>query len=99
MLGSATVSSCFNVNSRPRRESMITKIKETDDVCACHSFLLILVPEREGAYFYGGQDMVSRFFSTGVSRNQFPRSTNVRPVSRNPCSVLGTSARSELVPR
>ena len=66
---------------KTRRESLFTKISETDSVCDSFSFLVILVPEKECAYFHGHPALVSKFFSSGVSRAWFEQGINVRPVS------------------
>jgi hypothetical protein len=65
---------------KSRRESLFAKIGETDSVCDCQSFLIMLVPEREGAYFYGHPAFITKFFSTGISKTGFEQSVNVRPV-------------------
>ncbi len=66
---------------KSRRESLFAKIAETDEVCDCRSFLLVLAADREAAYFYGHPDLVGKFFSgQGVSARQFADSVNVRPV-------------------
>ena len=73
---------------KTRRESLFTRISETDSVCDSFSFLVILVPEKECAYFHGHQALVSKFFSSGVSRAWFEQDINVRPVSVFPSFVL-----------
>ena len=74
---------------KSRRESLFHKISESDSVCQTFSFLVILVPERECAYFHGHPALVSKFFSAGVSRTWFEEDINVRPVSDFPSFVLG----------
>lgn len=74
---------------KSRRESLFTRISESDSVCQTFSFLVILVPERECAYFHGHPALVSKFFSAGVSRTWFEEDINVRPVSDFPSFVLG----------
>ena len=66
---------------KTRRESLFARISETDSVCDSFSFLVILVPEKESAYFHGHPALVSKFFSSGVSRAWFEQDINVRPVS------------------
>ena len=73
---------------KTRRESLFTRISETDSVCDSFSFLVILVPEKECAYFHGHPALVSKFFSSGVSRAWFEQDINVRPVSVFPSFVL-----------
>ena len=65
---------------RSRRESLISKIIETDNVCACQSFLLMVAADKEGAFYYGDPELVSKFFSQGISRKQIEKEINVRPV-------------------
>ena len=67
---------------------MTPRISETDSVCDSFSFLVILVPEKECAYFHGHPALVSKFFSSGVSRAWFEQDINVRPVSVFPSFVL-----------
>ena len=74
---------------KSRRESLFTRISESDSVCQTFSFLVILVPERECAYFHGHPALVSKFFSAGVSRTWFEEDINVRPVSDLPSFVVG----------
>ena len=56
---------------RSRRETLTGKIRETDSVCACKSFLLIINSEKEVSFFHGHPDFVSKFFSTGISAKIF----------------------------
>ena len=69
---------------KSRRESLFARVSETDSVCDSFSFLVILVPEKECAYFHGHPALVSKFFSSGVSRAWFEEDINVRPVSYYP---------------
>ena len=73
----------FSLSSiRSRRESLISKITETDNVCACQSFLLMVAADKESAFYYGDPELVSKFFSQGISINQIEKEINVRPVSQ-----------------
>lgn len=64
---------------KSRRESLISKITETDGVCGCQSFVLMVAADREGAFYYGDEELVSAFFGGGLSRHYFDRAVNVRP--------------------
>ncbi|TRY61774.1 hypothetical protein TCAL_12268 [Tigriopus californicus] len=67
-----------NKSFRSRKESLMAKIKETDNVCGCQSFLLILAPDKDACYYYGHPAFVSLFFSTGIAKGNFHTRVNVR---------------------
>lgn len=59
----------------------MAKIKETDNVCGCQSFLLILSPDKDACYYFGHPAFVSLFFSTGIAKDNFHTRVNVREVN------------------
>ncbi len=65
---------------RSRRESLMSKILETDDVCGCSSFLLTLRLDNGGTFFAGDPVMITRFFGEGVSKSFMDQRINIRPV-------------------
>lgn len=67
-----------NKSFRSRKESLMAKIKETDNVCGCQSFLLILSPDKDACYYFGHPAFVSLFFSTGIAKDNFHTRVNVR---------------------
>ncbi len=65
---------------RSRRESTMAKIQETDDVCACQSFMVSLRLDNGASFYCGSPVMVTRFFARGVARSCLSTRVNVRMV-------------------
>ena len=71
---------------RSRKDALISKMTETDQVCATKSFLVILNNDNEAVFYHGNPILVSKFFTTGLSRNFLSKSFNIRLVR---CYALG----------
>nr|XP_040572394.1 LOW QUALITY PROTEIN: uncharacterized protein LOC121121511 [Lepeophtheirus salmonis] len=75
-----------------RKESLMTKVIEMDTICGSKSFILIVCPEKEAAYYQGSEELVSQFFISGLSSSMIHRDINIRPFEPdetecNICSV------------
>ena len=67
---------------RSRREALIGKIVDTDSVCGTKSFLVVINMDQEAAFYHGDTALVSKFFSTGISKkSSLNKNYNVRSVS------------------
>ena len=66
---------------RSRKDALISKIKETDSVCATRSLLIILNIDNDAIYYHGDPQLVSQLFTNGVSVKNLSRNYNIRMVS------------------
>ncbi len=66
---------------KSRKDSLVTKIAETDSVCATRSFLIVVNLDLEAAFYHGDPKFVSQFFSSGLSARSLSHTVNVRAVS------------------
>ena len=42
----------------------------------------MVAADKEGAFYYGDPELVSKFFSQGISKSQIEKEINVRPVGQ-----------------
>ena len=72
-----------NINERTkafksRQDQLIGKIRDTDGVCGTKSFLVVVNMDQEAAFYHGDPQLVSQFFTRGVSRRHLNNNFNVR---------------------
>lgn len=68
---------------KSRKDALIGKMSETDEVCATKSFLVILNHDNDAIFYYGHPTLVTKFFTTGLTRFCVSKRYNVRLVSIN----------------
>ena len=76
-----------NINERTkafesRKNQLITKILDTDEVCGTRSFLVVINMDQEAAYYHGDPTLVSAFFTKSISRYS-PRTSSFMKISSN----------------
>lgn len=80
---------------KSRKDALIGKMAETDEVCATKSFLVVLNHDNDAIFYYGHPTLVTKFFTTGLTRNCISTNYNIRMFeseefdqnSINTCSV------------
>ena len=66
---------------KSRKDSLVTKLAETDSVCGTRSFLVVINMDHDSAFYHGDPKLVTRFFTgTGISDSMLSKSYNVRSV-------------------
>ena len=66
---------------KSRKDALIGKMAETDEVCATKSFLVVLNHDNDAIFYYGHPTLVTKFFTTGLTRNCVTKTYNIRMVS------------------
>ena len=66
---------------KSRKDALIGKMAETDEVCATKSFLVVLNHDNDAIFYYGHPTLVTKFFTTGLTRNYVSKTYNIRMVS------------------
>ena len=74
------------------KEGLFSKVKEIDNICGVTTFVIIINMERDAAFYYGADTLVSDFFTAGLSRTAMLKQLNVRrfdleEVDSNVCCV------------
>lgn len=74
------------------KDGIFAKVKEIDSICGVSTFVVIVSLERDCAYYHGPENLVSEFFTTGISRGSLLSVYNVRKfeldeVDNNVCCV------------
>ena len=60
------------------KDSLLSKVKEIDNICGVLTFVVIVNMERDTAFYCGPDSLVSEFFTTGLRRAEILKQMNVR---------------------
>ena len=63
---------------KSRKDSLINKMSETDEVCATKSFLVIINHDNDAVFYHGHPTLVTKFFTTGLARDCVSKKYNIR---------------------
>ena len=74
---------------RSRKDALINKMSETDEVCATKSFLVIINHDNEAVFYHGHPSLTTKFFTTGLDRECVSEYYNTRMVSKNATNKQG----------
>ena len=66
---------------KSRKDALISKMAETDEVCATKSFLVIINHDNEAIFYHGNPTLATKFFTTGIDRDCVSERFNIRMVS------------------
>ena len=68
---------------RSRKDALINKMSETDEVCATKSFLVIINHDNEAVFYHGHPSLTTKFFTTGLDRECVSEYYNTRMVRKH----------------
>ena len=76
---------------RSRKDGLVSKIAETDEVCGTKSFLIVINPDEELSFFHGDPILVTKFFENGLKSSDFldlnVRNFEIEELEFNNCAV------------
>ena len=77
---------------RSRKDALINKMSETDEVCATKSFLVIINHDNEAVFYHGHPSLTTKFFTTGLDRECVSEYYNTRMVRKHVTNKQGKFA-------